>query len=206
MGKGSGACDRPGISLGIFDGAETESTLNGGAAPVSEINTTLEIQWIGKQWWTKDEAVVFRKRKQGWVVFSYSNAIRKAFEEYGLIHQQAGTSSYEHTFLPSLQAARQAVTDVSVEAGLNIDSRLTRQRYIAYKIGDLPLRIRREEGHWRVFWHSLVLSPSLEKYFNSMQEFLASWASTGIRFAHYPTRKAAHQAVTNWLAQTITKK
>jgi hypothetical protein len=200
MGKGSGTCDRPGISLGTFDSAETESVVSGG---IAEINTTLELQRIGKQWWTKDERVSFQKRKQGWVVGTYSGPVHKAFEEYGLLHQQADTSIYDPTFFPSLKAARQAVSDVSLEAGLNIDSRLTRQKFISYKIGDLPLSIGKPNSYWQVYMLSLPLPQSLEKHFNSVEEFRAAWESTNSAFAHHPTRKAGHQAVTNWLSQTI---
>jgi hypothetical protein len=197
MGKGSGTCDRPGISLEVTDSAKTELNLSMDAV---EINTALKLQQIGQQWLTKDERVLFRKRKEGWVIFSYSNPIRKAFKEYGLMYQQAGTDSYEYTHFPSLQAAQQAVSDVSLEVGLNIDPRLTKGKSISYKIGDLPLIIKRQKGHWRVYTISGPTS-ILKKHFNSTQEFYASWDSTGPVATHYPTQKAAHQAVTNWLAQ-----
>jgi hypothetical protein len=197
MGKGSGSCDaRPGISLEA-SGAKTELNLSG---EVAEINTTLKLQRVDRYWWTKDQQVAYGKREEGWIVDSTSDPIRKAFEEYGI--------SYEHTHFPSLKAVRQAVRDVSLEVGLNIDSRLTRGKYASYKIGDLPLNIKREESYWRVYTpieEIDELPPILEKYFNSTQEFLDAWTSADIRLVHYPTQKAAHQAVTNWLAQTISK-
>jgi hypothetical protein len=201
MGKGSGACDRPGISLEA-SGTKTEGTLSGGVASANEINTTLKLQRIGKHWWTKDEVVIFRKRKEGWAADAFLGPICKAFEEYGII----GINSDEHTYFPSLKAARQAVTDVSLEAGLNIDSRLMRGKDISYKIGDLPLHIRRNQGHWRAYRDSSDLPPSLEKHFNSVEELRVAWESTDIVLVHYPTRKDAHQAVLNWLSQTILKK
>jgi hypothetical protein len=205
MGKGSGICDRPGISLAVADGAKTESNFSEGFTSVSEINTGLELQVVKHQWFTKDERVAYHKRKKGWIVGAYSNPICKAFEEYGIIHQQTGTSSYEHTYFPSLKEARKAVNDVAVEAGLDIDARLTRGKYIAYKIGDLPLSIRGTQGHWWAHAISSDLPQSLKKHFNTTQDFRAAWDSTDIRLVHYPTRKAAHQAVINWLAQTITE-
>jgi hypothetical protein len=203
MGKGSGTCDRPGIALGVSDDTETKAILN---MDVAEVNTTLELQRVEHRWFTKDERVTYHKREEGWVVFSFSPPVRKAFEEYGIIHQQPGVyNSYEHTYFPSLKAARQAVNDVSLEAELNIDTSLTRQKYVAYKIGDLPLRIRKDQGHWRVHAVSSAQPQSLQNHFNSTQECLAAWQSTDSAFAHYPTRKAAHQAVLNWLSQTITE-
>jgi hypothetical protein len=202
MGKGSGNCGRPEISLAVTDGTETDSTLSG---EVAGINTTLGIHRFGRQWWTKDDRVTFQKRKEGWIVGVYSNPVRKAFKEYGLIYQQAGTFSYEHTCFPSLKAARQAVNDVSLEAGLNIDCRLTRGKSISYRIGDLPFNIKREESYWRVYSLIDELPQGLKKHFNSTEEFNTAWESTDIGFAHYPTRKSAHQAVINWLSQTITE-
>jgi hypothetical protein len=202
MGKRSGTCDRPGISLEASDGTETESVLSG---EVAGINTTLRIHRFGNQWWTKDERIFYRKRKEGWVVYSFSTPVRKAFEEYGLIHQQAGTFSYEHTCFPSLKAARQAVNDVCLEAGLSIDSRLTRGASISYKIGDLPFNIKREESYWRVYALIDEVPQVLQNHFNSTEEFNTAWESTDSALAHYPTRKAAHQAAINWLSQTITK-
>jgi hypothetical protein len=193
MGKGSGTCARPGSSPEAEYRAKVESELH------NEIDTILELQRVKCRWWTKDELVAYQKIKEGWIVCTYSDPIRKAFREYGLI----SNSSYELTYFPSLKAARQAVNDVSLEVGLNIDSGLTRQQYVAYKMGDSPLRITKVQGHWRVYAISSALAPSLEKYFNSTQEFLDSWKSTDIRFAQHPPRKAAHQAVTNWLSQTI---
>jgi hypothetical protein len=193
MGKGSMVCDRPVIPLGASDDAEPKATLNMG---VAEINTTLELQRAEHRWWTKDYLTTFQKRKWGWVVFTYSTPVRKAFREYGII---------DPTRFPSLKEARQAVNDVSLEVGLNIDPRLTRENFIAYKIGDLPLIIRRGEAHWLVRRDSSCLSQSLKKHFNSVKEFRAAWESTDSAFVHYPTRHAAHQAVTNWFAQTITK-
>jgi hypothetical protein len=169
---------------------------------VAKINTTLEIQRFGGRWWTKDERVTFRKSKEGWEVHSFSNPICKAFEEYGLISTIEG----ECTCFPSLKAAQQAVIDVSLEAGLNVDYRLTRGKFISYKIGDLPLFIRKEKDHWQVYMLSSAWTPSLQKHFNSIQEFLDSWESTNIVLSHYPTRKAAHQAVINWLSQIINEK
>jgi hypothetical protein len=202
MGKGSGNCDRPAVSLEAADDTEPKAILN---MNVAEINTTLELQGAGGGWWTKDEEASFQKRKEGWVVDAYSDHICKAFEEYGLIHQQAGTSSYEYTYFPSLKAARQVVDDVSLEAGLNIASGLTRENFISYKIGDLPLRVRKCQGQWQVCNHLSALPQSLQKYFNTTKEFRAAWQSTSSAFAHYSTRKAAHQAVINWLSQTIAE-
>jgi hypothetical protein len=204
MGKGSGACDRPGISLVITDSAKTELNLSGDVASASEINTTLELLKLEARWWTKDDQVTFLKKREGWIVDSFSDNVHKAFREYGLMYQPAGTSSYEHAYFPSLKAAKQAVTDVSLEAGLNIDSRLTRQKHISYKIGDVPLRIMRGEGHWRVNALTSALPPSLQKHFNSAEEFRASWYTTN-SIPHHPTRKAAHQAVINWLSQIIAE-
>jgi hypothetical protein len=188
--------------MGTSDSAETESILSGDFASVSETNTTLEIQRFGKQWWTKDEQVSYHRKKEGWIVITGSEPIWKAFREYGI------TSSIEGapTYFPSLQMARQAVSDVSLEAGLNIDSRLMRGKFISYKIGDLPVRITREEGHWLVRRDSAALSQSLKKHFNSVKEFKAAWESTDIALAYYPSRNAAYQAVTNWLAQIIAEK
>jgi hypothetical protein len=194
MSKGSGTCDRSGISLEAEYRARAESEIH------NEIGTALELQRTGRQWWTKDARVTFQKRKEGWVVDAYSYHIYKAFEEYGIISPIEG----EHTYFPSLKAAQSAVSDVSLEIGLNIDSRLTRQRYLSYKVGDLPLAIKREQGHWRVYVTASLMSPNLEKHFNNIKELLDSWKSTGPVATHYPTRKAAHQAVTSWLAQTIT--
>jgi hypothetical protein len=201
MGKGSGNCDRPGATLEASDSTKTELNVSENVTSISDIDTALELHRLRPGWWTKDERVLFRKRKDGWVISSFSNPICKDFEEYGLISTIEG----ECTCFPSLKAAQQAVKDVSLEAGLNIDSRLTRQHFISYKIGDLPLNIRRVQGHWWVHMVSSVLSARLQTHFNSTQEFLDSWKSTGIAFAPHPTRKAAHQAVTNWLSQTITK-
>jgi hypothetical protein len=200
MGKGSGVCDRPGISLEASDSAEIESTLSG-----AEINTTLKLQRFGKQWFTKDYMVTFQKRKEGWTSFSYSEPIRQAFKEYGLIYQQAGTSSYELTYFPTLQEAQQAVSDVSLEAGLSIDSRLTRGASISYKIGNLPLIIKRNGNHWRVYAPSDEGPAYLENHFDSVEEFVAAWESADSALAHYLTRSSAHQAVINWLAQIIAE-
>jgi DUF438 domain-containing protein len=60
MGKGSGTCDRQGISLEASDNASPELNLSGN---IAGINTTLGIHRVGKQWWTKDEAAIFQKRK-----------------------------------------------------------------------------------------------------------------------------------------------
>jgi hypothetical protein len=199
MGKGSGNCQRPEISLEA-SGTKTESELH------NEIDFTLTLRRTKHCWWTKDERASYQKRKEGWVVFSFSDLVCKAFKEYGIIHQQAGANSEELTYFPSLKAAQQAVNDVSLEAGLNIDTSLTRQKYVVHNIGDLPLNIKKEESYWRVYSLPVCLSPSLKNHFNSTQEFKAAWESTGIRFTHYPTRKAAHQAVINWLAQTIAEK
>jgi hypothetical protein len=199
MGKGSEICDRQGVSLDVTDGVKMESELP------NEINTILQLRRVGHRWFTKDGQVTFQRRKEGWIVGAYSEHIWKAFAEYGIIGHQAGTGNYELTHFSSLKAARQAVSDVSLEAGLNIHSRLTRGDFVSYKIKDLPLHIRREEGHWRARRDSLDLSQSLEKYFNSVEEFLVAWESTDIRLVHHPTRKAAHQAVINWLSQTIKK-
>lgn len=198
MDKGRGVCARAEISLEAADDTELKVILS---IDVGEINTTLELQCLRQHWFTKDRRVSYRKRIRGWEVFSYSDPIRKAFREYGII----SASSYEPISFPSLKFARQAVSDVSLEAGFNIASKLTRQRYVAYKIGDLPLNIRREQDYWRVVALSSALPLSLKKHFNSTQGFRAAWESTDIGFAHYPSRKAAHQAVTNWLSQTITK-
>jgi hypothetical protein len=168
---------------------------------IVEINTTLEALRLGQQWWTKDDQVTFLKMKEGWVVGAYSYPTRKVFEEYGITSMAEG----EHTCFPSLKTARQAVNDVSLEAGLNIDSGLTRQRWIAYKIGDLPLSVKRDGKHWRVYAISSDLPQSFKKYFNSVEEFKAAWESTDIALAHYPTRKAAHQAVVNRFSQTIAE-
>jgi hypothetical protein len=155
-----------------------------------------------RRWWTKDDLVTFHKKEEGWIVGTYSAPICKAFEGYGITSPIEG----EHTYFPSLKAAQQAVNDVSLEAGLNIDSRLTRQGWTAYKIGDLPLAIRREKDHWRVLnVPSAPLSPSLERHFNSTKEFRDTWYATGLSVTHYPTRKAAHQAVINGLSQTIAE-
>jgi hypothetical protein len=202
MGKRSGTCDRPGIPLETSDSAKTELNLGGDVASVGEINTTLKLQQLGHCWFTRDAKVSFLKRKKGWTAFSFSDPIWKAFEEYGIIHQQAGTFNFEHTLFPSLKAARQAVNDVSLEVGLNIASRLTRQHYVAYKIGDLPLRISRNQGHWRIIESTADLSPGLKENFRSIHAFNVAWAAANITLDH-PTRKAAHQAVLNWLAQTI---
>jgi hypothetical protein len=200
MGKGSGDCHRPGVCLETGDGVRAESELH------KEINTTLEHERAERRWWTKDERVVFQKKKEGWIAAAISDPARKAFEEYGIIYQQAGAWSYEYTRFPSLKAARQAVTDVSLEAGLNIDPRLTRRRYVSYKIGDLPLIIKREKGHWRIVEINVPAMPaSLKKSFHSIHAFSTACESTDIVLAHYPTRKAAHQAVTNWLSQTIAE-
>jgi hypothetical protein len=201
MGKGGGVCDQPGVSLEAGDKAKAASELH------NKIDTTLELERPGHCWFTKDEAVTFQKTKEGWIVHAYSDHICKAFKEYGLIHQQSSTNSYEHIYFSSLKEARQAVNDVSSEVGLNIDSRLTRQHFISYKIGGLPVHIAREENHWRVYVyvHSSLMSSSLEKHFNSRQEFNDAWSATGPSTAHYPTRKAAHQAVTSWLTQTIAE-
>jgi hypothetical protein len=40
MGKGSGNCDRPGISLGVTDNTEPKAALS---MDVAEIDTTLEL-------------------------------------------------------------------------------------------------------------------------------------------------------------------
>jgi hypothetical protein len=200
MGKGSGACDRPGITLAVTDSIKTESTLNGGIASVHKINTTLELQRPGQCWFTKDDQATFLKKKEGWIVDSTSDPIRKAFKEYGI----TSTIYYKPTYFPSLKTARQAVSDVSLETGLNIDSRLTRQKYAAYKIGDLPLRIRKNQGYWRIITGTLLVMPaSLKKDFHTVEEFYDAWSATGSGMSHYPTRSSAHQAVTNWLAQTI---
>jgi hypothetical protein len=168
---------------------------------VTEINTTLKLQRAEHRWWTKDERAIFQRKKEGWAIFSISDPIRKAFREYGIV----SPIEVEPICFPTLKAAQQAVTDVSLEAGLNIDSRLTRQKYIAYKIGNLPLNIRREKGHWRVLnGHSAYLPPILKKHFNSMQEFHSAWYAIDSGLAPHPTRKAAHQAVINWLSQTVT--
>jgi hypothetical protein len=172
---------------------------------VTEINTTMELQRVQCRWWTKDEQVFYQKTKEGWEVDTISWPIWKAFAEYGLIHQQAGTNSFEHTHFSSLKAARQAVKDVSLEAGLSIDSRLTRGKLLSYKIGDLPLSIKRNGNHWRVYPLIDELVPSFEKHFNDIKAFYASWYATGPVAIHYPTQKAAHQAVVNWISQTITK-
>jgi hypothetical protein len=194
MGKGSGDCDRPGISLEASDSAKIESTLS-----EAGVDTTLELQRSERRWWTKDYRVSYRKRKEGWTVFSYSEPIWKAFREYGITSSIEG----EPTYFPSLQMARQSVNDVSLEAGLNIDSGLARGKFITYKIGDSPLSITREADHWQMYVHASVLPPNLEKYFNNMKEFNGTWYATGLSTTRYPTRKAARQAVTNWLAQTI---
>jgi hypothetical protein len=197
MRKGSGNSQRHGISL-------EASGVKINAGHLNEINTTFNLRRVEHRWFTKDEQVVFGKRKEGWVIFSFSYLVRKVFNEYGLISQQTGTVDYEPTCFPSLKVARQAVNDVSLEAGLNIDSRLTRGKAISYKIGGLPLIIKREEdAHWWVGLHLVYLSQSLQKHFNTTEEFLAAWESADIRLAHYPTRKAGHQAVINWLSQTI---
>jgi hypothetical protein len=205
MGKGNGVCDRPGISLGASDSAKPELNLGGGVTSVSEIDTTLLLERVEHRWFTKDERVTFQRRKEGWTAFTFSSPVHKAFKEYGLIHQQSSTNSYDHIYFPSLKAARQAVNDVSLEVGLNIDSRLTRQKHISYKIGDLPVHITREETHWRVYVHSARMSTNLKKHFNSRREFNDAWYATGLSTTHYPTRKTAHQAVKNWLAQSITE-
>jgi hypothetical protein len=168
---------------------------------ITGISTTLELQRIEHRWLTKDDRVTFRKRKRGWAVSTISSPIYKAFREYGVI----SSIEDEHTCFPSLKMARQAVGDVSLEAGLNIDTRLTRQRSIAYKIGDLPLIIKRQKGYWRVYAISSALSQSLKKYFNSTQEFQDVWESTDSALVHYPTRKAALQAAIIWLSQTVAK-
>jgi hypothetical protein len=203
MEKGSGN----GISMGSSDRAKTELNLGDAVASVSEIDTTLELQRLEGRWFTKDERVVFRKRKQGWTAFSYSDPIRKAFEEYGIIISTAGTNSYAPICFSSLKEARQAVNDVSLEAGLNIDFRLTRQHYVSYKIGDLPLRISKNQSHWRIIESTVPRVPplaSLQTHFNSTQEFRDAWKAADITREH-PTRKAAHQTVINWLSQTIAK-
>lgn len=179
---------------------KTELNLIGNAGPVSKINTTLELQRIDHYWWTKDSRVTYQKRKEGWVALAYSDPICKAFNEYGI----TSNNNYEPTHFPSFKAVRQAVSEVSLEAGLDIDSKLTRQKYAAYKIGDLPLIIMKEEGHWRVHLISAILAQSLQKHFNSAEEFNAAWSTTGLVMSHYLARKAAHQAVINWLSQTIT--
>jgi hypothetical protein len=201
MGKGSGTCQRPGITLEA-SGAETELYLSGDVASVSdEINTTLELHTFEGRWFTKDYLVTFERRKEGWTVFTFSDPIYKACREYGVISTIKG----EHSYFPSLKAARQSVNDVSLEAGLNIDSGLARGKFCSYEIGDLPLSIGKANNRWRVYAISAPLHQSLQDHFNSVEEFRAAWESTDSAFAHYPTRKAAHQAALNWLAQTITK-
>jgi hypothetical protein len=203
MGKGSGDCDRHGISLAVTDSTEPKATLS---MNVVEIDTTLEIRRVEHRWWTKDERVSYRKCKEGWIVDAISDSVHKAFKEYGLICQQPGTSSYEHTHFLSLKTARKAVRDVSLEAGLNIDLGLTRQKYVAYKIGDLPLAIRKEKNHWRLLnVLSAPLHPILKNHFDSTQEFRDTWYATGLSTTHYPSRKAAHQAVINGFSQIIAE-
>jgi hypothetical protein len=206
MGKGSGNCDRPGIPLRASDNTKTELNLDEGVISVSEIDTTLELQRLEGRWVTKDDLVIFQKRKEGWAPFSFSSPILKVFKEYGLVDKQAGTSNYELTHFSSLKAARQAVNDVSLEAGLNIDSRLTRGKILSYQIGDLPVRITREEKHWRVYVRETALPQSLQKHFKNIKEFNGTWYATGPVAIHYPTRKSGQQAVINWLAQIIAEK
>jgi hypothetical protein len=208
MGKGSGTCQRPAASLEASDSASPELNLSGGVA-LNEINTTLKLQRTEHRWWTKDDLVSYQKTKEGWIVDSISDPVCKVFREYGLTSPMGPplvVQDPECTFFSSLKAARQTVSDVSLEVGLNIDSRLTRQKYVAYKIGDLPLSIKRDKDHWWVHVHSSSLPQSLKKHFNTIQGFHVAWASTDIGLAHYPTQKAAHQAVINWLSQTIAKK
>jgi hypothetical protein len=116
--------------------------LNEGVASVSEINTTLKLQQIGHRWFTKDERATYRKRKEGWIVDAISDPVCKAFEEYSII----STIEDAPTFFPSLKAARQAVSEVSLEVGLNIDTGLTRGNFGSYKIKDLPLYIKESGG------------------------------------------------------------
>jgi hypothetical protein len=204
MGKGSGTCARPGISLAVTDGTETDSTLSG---EVAGVNTAIKMQVIKHHWFTMDGKVSFKETNAGWEAFPgpFSNPIREAFHEYGIIDYDVQTSLYQSTPFSSLQEARQAVNDVSLEAGLGIDSSLTRQRHISYNVGDLPLSIRKEQNYWLVALKStLALSASLQDHFNSVEEFNATWLAANISTV-YPTRKGAHQAVTNWLAQTIAK-
>jgi hypothetical protein len=194
MGKGSGACGRPGISL---EAGHRERAEKNEPVADAEIKTTLELERVEGRWFTKDNLVAYQKTKEGWRVGSISVAVRKAFNEYGI--------SYKYTCFPSLKAARKAVSDVALETGLNIDSRLTRGKLLSYKTGDLPFYISKAQGHWRVYALIDEVPQSLQKYFNSVEEFRAAWNATSPVTTHYPTRKAAHQAVINWLDQTVAK-